>query len=181
MMKSSLFLLLFMIASAGCKTGKGSKFIEGIKVIQKDISKNYTPPKTLLIKYIGDGSFSDYYYSDLTKNLKKRFNNKSIQIDFFTEFDPESLGNKPFLEIQPQRNPEEFDAIAYVNIDNFQNIRENQGHNRELSYKIFLKMIDNKTQQELIATEMKVCLLHDVNSLNRKVSKKLRNVILNGE
>ncbi|MDO6490099.1 MULTISPECIES: hypothetical protein [unclassified Cellulophaga] len=172
-MKNKILLALIFIITSCTFMNAQTKFKQEIIFKELKISENYKTSDNVLIQYIGDGSFSNYFYSDITKRLKKSYKNSITKIKFKKKFNKK----EPFPESDSSKSLEEFGIIVYMSVSNFKTLSENEGYNRQLVYDLNLDIRNNETKEIEVISTIQIHCLHDINSVNKELIEVIEDMI----
>ncbi|MDO6852322.1 hypothetical protein Q4599_01935 [Cellulophaga lytica] len=172
-MKNKIRIVLIFILISCAFLSAQTKFKQEIIFKELKISENYKTSDNVLIQYIGDGSFSNYFYSDVTKRLKKSYRKTNTKVSFKSNFNSKEV----FPETKPSKFLDKFGVIVYISISNFKTLSENEGYNRQLAYDLNLDIRNNETKEIDVTSTIQIYCLHDITSVNNELVTVIKDII----
>lgn len=146
-------------------TAQDRVFRYGINENSYAYAEAYSPPESIEFIFVSKASYSQYFYTDLQKEILRTFEKKNIQIAFRyldknTHYSSKTTDDKT-------------KAVYYLHIDDPDTIEERSGFDRIVGFNFSGKLIDATDFSEKFSFKSIVIAIHDINQQNKDLANYL--------
>ncbi|HUH52216.1 MAG TPA: hypothetical protein VLZ11_08955 [Flavobacterium sp.] len=160
-----ILLLLSILLVACITTAQDRAFRYGINEVSYTYAETYSPPDNIEFIFVGKASYSQYFFTDLQREILRAFDKKNIQIAF------RYLDKK--THYSSIKTTEQTKAMYYLSIDESISIEERAGFDRVVSFNFSGKLIDASDFSEKFSFKSIAIAIHDINQQNKDLANYL--------
>jgi|GEM_PF-4853147 len=169
MKKILVFCIMLLLTFPNEITSQNNLKI-GVNELENFYAVSYTPPLKIEFVFTGNPKYINYFYSDLEKQIKKKFEKKNIVIAL------RYLNKTKHYESKNKINTDEY--MFLLNIDNSITVDEKNGSDRVVKFDLNGRLTSKDSSMVMFSFKTVVFVIHDINNKNEDVANYLLNKIL---